>query len=468
MEGRMGVGLRQVPGIALGRGLADPGSEHGRRANSDVESLNGFASLRTASSRGAWVGATVTAYRAERGVAPELHVAEPRRWRYPRQSRALGILSGGTGSRPTAWGRGSVRGSVGYNRGDYLIHNFTSADYDVLDGEERGEEDVTVLRIAADHSLPKRARLDVALTGADVRFLETTDAPRRYRQRLASAAAEVLSPVIRTSQFSGGVVADFADTPESGDKEALGRLGAWGGRFGVTSVHAPSGARFHLSASHRARFAALRELYSGSLGRFVPNPGLRPERLLALETGVTARRGGLEAQAVLFHHNLADAIVRVATDDGRFRRENHHRVRSTGVELLSSWTRDAVTLEADVMIQRARMIDPASGSAHPEHQPWMQGDAEATVPIALGIRGNAAVRFSGTQYCIHPDEGREVTLKGRARADAGVERSWSLIGRAWHSFRLLLVAENILDAVLYDQCGLPQPGRTVRLGFALR
>ena len=33
----------------------------------------------------------------ERGVAPELHVAEPRFWRYPNQSRVLGILSAGTG-----------------------------------------------------------------------------------------------------------------------------------------------------------------------------------------------------------------------------------------------------------------------------------------------------------------------------------------------------------------------------------
>lgn len=467
-EARIGVGLRQVPGVALGRGISDPGSERGRRANSDVESLDGFASLRAASARGAWVGATITGYRAERGVAPELHVAEPRRWRYPRQSRAMGIVTAGTGSRTTAWGRGGMRGSLAYNRGEYLLHDFTTADYDQLAGQERGDEDVSIARLAADHSLPKGARLDVAMTAADVRFLETTDQPRRYRQRLASAAGELLSPVIGTSQFSGGVVADFADTPDAGDKPALGRLGAWGGRFGITTVHAPSGTRLHLSASHRARFASLRELYSGSLGRFVPNPGLRPERLLALETGATARRGGLEAQVVVFHHDLADAIVRVATDDGRFRRENRHRVRSTGLEMLTSWTRDAVTVEADIMVQRARVIDPAAGSMKPEHQPWMQGDAEATVPLVLDVRANAAVRFSGTQYCVHPDEGRDVTLKGRARTDAGVERSWALAGRAWHSLRVMLVADNILDAVVYDQCGLPQPGRTVRLGFTLR
>ena len=467
LEARAGLGLRHVPGVVLGRGLTEPGT-NGRRSNSDVESFDGFASVRSSSARGAWVGATVTGYRAERGVPPELHVAEPRRWRYPRQARTIGILTAGTGARATGWGRGAIRGSVAYNRGDYVIHDFASADYEQVAGRERGEEEVLVARVAGDHSLPRGARLDVALTGADVRFLETTDAARRYRQRLGSAAAELLSPVLGTSQISGGLVADFADTPRSGDKPALERLGAWGGRLGMTTVHASSGMRLHLSASHRARFPSLRELYSGSLGRFVPNPALRPERLLALETGVTSRRGALETQAVVFHHDLADAIVRAPTDDGRFRRENRQRIRSTGLEILSSWTRDALALETDLVFQHARVIDEATGSRRPEHQPWMQGDAEAMMPLFGGVRAMTAIRFAGTQYCIHPDDGREVALRGRARADAGVERTWTPRGRTWRAFRLSLAAENLLDAVVYDQCGLPQPGRTVRLGFSLR
>jgi outer membrane receptor protein involved in Fe transport len=33
--------------------------------------------------------------------------------------------------------------------------------------------------------------------------------------------------------------------------------------------------------------------------------------------------------------------------------------------------------------------------------------------------------------------------------------------------RLSLDVENATDAALYDQCGLPQPGRTMRMGIEL-
>jgi iron complex outermembrane receptor protein len=34
--------------------------------------------------------------------------------------------------------------------------------------------------------------------------------------------------------------------------------------------------------------------------------------------------------------------------------------------------------------------------------------------------------------------------------------------------RAVLGLDNVTDATVYDQCGLPQPGRTLRLGLDLR
>ena len=117
-----------------------------------------------------------------------------------------------------------------------------------------------------------------------------------------------------------GVRCDGADTPESGDKPSSGYPDGPGVE-GWASRPSP-GVRiffFHGSLSRRTRFPALRELYSGALGRFLPNPDLKPEVLTGGEIGFTFMREKLDLQAVGFYQVLADGIVRssVVTEDGK-------------------------------------------------------------------------------------------------------------------------------------------------------
>ncbi|MDP9347951.1 MAG: hypothetical protein M3P24_02200, partial [Gemmatimonadota bacterium] len=87
------------------------------------------------------------------------------------------------------------------------------------------------------------------------------------------------------------------------------------------------------------------------------------------------------------------------------------------------------------------------------------GGVSLSAAVARALRGSAALRYTGRQWCVHPEEGREVVLEGGARLDLGVERRR---GRVLGSLQL----ENATHATVYDQCGLPQPGRTLR--FTLR
>jgi iron complex outermembrane receptor protein len=70
--------------------------------------------------------------------------------------------------------------------------------------------------------------------------------------------------------------------------------------------------------------------------------------------------------------------------------------------------------------------------------------------------------------CVHPDLEREVELDSQLSGDLGVSRSWSIGSAArslFRTLRLSLSLDNLADAAVYDQCGLPQPGRTLRVGF---
>jgi iron complex outermembrane receptor protein len=477
---RAGGGYRQLDGFRVTAAANDATSVDDLRTNSDLQHVDGFASLRWQGATGRHVGVTTTGYRAERGVPPELHVQEPRLWRYPNQSRLLAALFGGTGVIATPAGTGSLEATIGYNKGRLEIENFTDRTYSAIDARELGDEQVMTGRIAGVHSLGATGELRAAFTGGEVRYEETlgTDVPSKYRQRLWSAATEVQWSLWSRAAVGGGLAYDVATTPETGGKPALDALHAWGWRLGATT-RASDALRVHTSVSHRSRFPALRELYSGALNRFQPNPGLRPERLTGAELGTTldAGPGGLTLQAVVFHHRLADAVVRTTVPNTNlFVRINRDEIRSTGAELLATWSSSpvptrAVSLTGDLLAQHVRVRDQgAAAERRPEHQPEVRGSVELGVPLPFALRGVGSARYTGAQYCVHPDLETQVRLDAQTIGAIAAERSWTL-GRgrgALKSIRALVALDNVTDATVYDQCGLPQPGRTLRAGLQLR
>ena len=496
---RVGASYRRRDGVALSRGggagegatggVADPGDDGNDdlRTNTDLRQTDGFVAARWDRASGAFAGLTATAYDASRGVAPELHVASPRLWRYPRAARQLGVLSAGTGSRATPLGRGQLDLSAGAHRGDVEIESYTDRTYATVDTRELGDERTASARAVLTHSLPALGRLRVGATAADVRYDETLDAQgpapavSRYRQRLTSLGAEAEWPVLTRLLVSGGLVRDAAWTPETGGKPSLGRLARTGWRIGGT-LAAGDVLRLHASASRRARFPALRELYSGALDHFDPNPALRPEQLTGAEAGATlvgegAARAGVTLQAIAFRHRLEDAVVRVTLPDHRFRRINRDEIRSAGLELLAGWTPPALgglSFTGDLLAQRVRIHDRtlaagAPDERRPEHQPELRASLDVGVPLPSAVRASAVVRHTGRQFCQHPDLGRQVALGAQTVADAGVVRTWTRAGAGvLRALRVVLAVENVTDGTVWDQCGLPQPGRTVRVGVELR
>jgi outer membrane receptor protein involved in Fe transport len=492
-----GLTSRQRHGLALaggdlGNGLtggvADPGdiSDRRLRTNTALEQLDGFAAVRYDHRSGAFAGFTGTAYNAKRGVAPEQHIAAPRFWRYPEQRRSLGVLSVGSGLRKTPFGQGRIDASAGQTTQSLEIESFTDRTYSVLSTRELGGESSTITRIEASHTLPRSAMVKLASTGSTVRYDETLDAqlataaPVRYEQRLSSVGAELEIPLAGSVLLSGGIVQDEARTPKTGGRTALGTLSRSGWRVGTT-WRAADGVRLHASASERARFAALRELYSGSLNRFDPNPDLKPENLRGIEAGVTLDDGafakkGLQLQVVGFRHNLEDAVIRITLPNRRFRRINRDEIKSSGVELLASFTPvgwRGASITADATLQKIRVYDQTittgGNERFAEHNPEQRANLALASPTILGVRGSVMARHTGAQYCQHPDLARLVKLDAQTTGDAAVTRSFSLRRDGLlKKLTALLAMDNVANRTVYDQCGLPQPGRTLRVGVTLQ
>jgi iron complex outermembrane receptor protein len=475
---RSGLAHRDRPGIALAAGAPDPTAKDDLRTNTDLRQSDAFASARWSGAQGATVGVSFTGYDAERGVPPEEHVTAPRLWRNPYNTRGLATLSAQTGTRRTPFGYMSLALGAGLNSHRLKIQAFRDRRYQQVTAEELGNEKTLTSRALLTHSLARGASLRVGYAGADVRYVETLSplAGVDYRQRLSSIGVEVDQPVGSRLTLTGGFVRDRTTTPETGGRLPAQRpFDANGWRFGATHLLA-SGWQAHGSFSQRSRFPSLRELYSGALDRFQPNPDLKPERLNAVDAGVTMAQARGTTRTTLqvtgFRQRLDDAVVRVTLANPlRFKRINRDRMEISGAELLGGLsfgadTARAVTVSGDATFQSISILDQAANAQRrAENNPETRLGAEFGAPSKWRSRVVLAAHYTGEQYCLNP-AGGDLTVKAATRADLAWTRDFR--ARAGMLLRALLALDNVGNTLVYDQCGLPQPGRTLRVMFTVR
>jgi iron complex outermembrane receptor protein len=478
---RVGAAFRDSPGQPLARNVVEPvaASEAGLRLNTDAQNRNGFLAVRYLGNGGAWFSLSGSAFRAERGIAAELGVDNARFWRYPEISRTIAVASGGTGDRASPLGgRGDVEVSLGVDAGRTNIDSYTSRQYDQTSSFENGEDRTLTLRLLADQSVGGRGELRGAFTLSEIRHDEfLPDGGARYRQRLMSFGAENNWRLIQngsginTLRLSLGGAFDLAETPESGGREPQGRLDQWGGRLGLTAAARGGNLILHAGVSRRGRFPALRELYSGALERFQPNPNLKPERLTAFEAGATTRLGEGSLQAVAFRHKLEDAVVRITLPDRRFLRVNRNELTSTGLEFLLTQSLGPVRLSGDVTLQSVDLTDTEAGLTNrPENLPELFGSISARFPLVLGLNATAEANHIGDQFCIDPGTGNDAELEAGTQFNIDLGRVFTFrqVGSSlFTSLEGRIAVDNVGDGARYDQCGLPQPGRLLRFQVRL-
>ncbi|MBT6695387.1 MAG: TonB-dependent receptor [Gemmatimonadales bacterium] len=478
---RAGAGFSDRPGYTVPNGASDGAdirpqflrNADGLRLNSDTRRMDAYFAARVRGEDGGWASLATTAYDVERGVPPEAHQDEPRLWRYPEQTRLLTALSFGTGSRYTGSGRGDVEVSLGMDLGSTRIDQYdTGAFQSVVEREDSDDRNLT-FRLEGEHTLGDQGDFRASATYADVNHDEvlTPGGSSEFRQRLWSLGAETewkLGPTDGT-RLSLGAVLDGADTPESGDKPPLARLNDFGARIGISSLLS-GGLLVHGGASRRARFPSLRELYSGALGRFIPNPSLEAEIMLGAEGGFTVHTGDLEIQVVGFHQRLADGIIRTTvTDDSGtrlFKRVNQDQIQSTGIEMLAIGTLGVATISTDLTLQHVRGVEPDGTRIELEYEPSVTGKFSLESPLGGGYRAASDFRFVSDQRCANPEIGGLQSFGASGSADFSLRKIFQFGGRgALSRVDASASVRNATNSTSYDQCGLPQPGRTLQVQF---
>lgn len=474
---RGGGGYRETAGFPLAEEVREPAPFGDRdvRLNADRTQRDAFLTARYGSPGGAWVSLSGLGYSSARGTPAELNTTNARFWRYPVQRRALGSVSLGSGARVAPWGgRYRLESSFGYDIGHTELNSYSDRTYSSVTDQELDDDRNLTGRVLASHSIGAAGEVSGAITYAAVRREEMLgNSALTYEQRLYSGAIETGWRAQlgegTTLRLHGGVAYDAANTPASADKPEVEPMQEWGARAGFTAITASNRVLVHGGIGQRARFPSLRELYSGALRMFEPNPDLRSEVLTATEAGSTVQlSAGTSVQAVVFHHRIEDAIVRTTTPTRKVKRVNRAETRSTGLELLATTAVRGIALSVDFTAQTVESRDPTIDQAfRAEYQPKFAGGVRVRTPFPLGTQFDLSARTVGAQYCLS-NSGAYTRLDRSERADIQLSRAWQMRGAGFSAIDAGIAIDNVANATSYDQCGLPQPGRLLRFRVTLR
>jgi hypothetical protein len=125
----------------------------------------------------------------------------------------------------------------------------------------------------------------------------------------------------------------------------------------------------------------------------------------------------------------------------------------------------------DVVLQRVNIRDRTAGGAErkPEHMPAFRATLDGTLPVGARVMLGANLTQIGSQSCVNPELDRDVRLAAQTVSGVTLQRSWGLgSGRGFGWLRVLAGMDNLTNAAVYEQCGLPRAGRTFRIGVDLR
>ncbi len=477
VDGVFAGGWLRRDGQPLSRraGLTVAQDGHGLRTNTDLRRTNSLIRLGMDPGGPVRLSANLLAVDSAFGIAPEgrpdPNGGAPRFWRYPGTTHVVGVLNGAYddgGARElnvAAWGQIFRQ----------TIESFASAGFADLEDRQRDRDRTHGLRtVAARHWADHTVRgafsmMDAVHRQTDEALsdgLVTDTEEARFRRRIFSLGADYEGHW-RDLSLLIGAGGDFVQSLETGGRASGDGFSAWslvggldyrlGGAWAVT-----------FSAARKARLPTPRELYGEAIDRFVLNPDLRPERSVQVEAALRFEGEGVSFAVTPFATFASGTIDQetVQVDGQSFRRRiNLEGSRAFGVDVTGEVhvTPSLVLSGAlSALHLRRRGEDTGSGHRFIAERPDLIGVLTADYRHGSGIGLRVDLRHRGRAYT--PSTDGVLPLPRATTVD--VDLSYRREGAAG-AMELFVRGENLSDALVEPQFGLPAPGRMVSAGLRL-
>ncbi len=457
----------------------DP-SQNDERTNTDL-SGNSVYFATAFSGESYFMRASLLHADVERGVAAKGNldpaVSNPRFWRVPDWHLTQGTLNG-------FWDiseRVDLRFTGWRQWFDQTIDAYTDYSYSALGAREEGDDDTlgaratlsleldrATLRLVTTAQESTHDQLESATATGDPADLVASPA-LRYRQRLFTVGAEADLRLSDTVTSTFGLARDRAVTPLTGDKPAQPSLSATGWSAGLRWTPQEKW-MLAVTVGERTRFPTPRELYGASLGRFLLNPDLKPERSLLTDVNLKAfPSDNLSLDFAVWANDSDDTLSqRNVVVDGVSKRQRYNTNGSFtyGVEAAATlYITDDFRTEFSLALQDGEVERDDNGE-----RPELLQRPDAQARLALDWQANARLDLraelmhTGRAYDLD-DDGTLVELPESTTVNL---RGFFQVAE-WRGRDVQLTAsiDNLSDELVLPQLGLPAPGRMYRVGIRI-
>ena len=288
-----------------------------------------------------------------------------------------------------------------------------------------------------------------------------------FRQSLLAIGVEADVPLGAATALTAGLGYDSSANPETGNKPAQPAKAALAFSAGLRHDFSDT-LTLTLSGGRRTRFPSARELFGEALGRFLPNPALEPETVWLGDAELTWQHDGVTVTINPFvmrtRDSISQRVVRVGPQSVR-QRFNLRGATAFGVDALllvpigGDWT---VELTGTALNARADAGDAPFRRQiqRPEHEAMLAVD---WAPAGFDMR--AELRRTGSAVDLAPD-GTKAVLAAATEINLRAALPIMRFADGGH-LSFTAAADNLTNAVIAPQLGLPQPGRALRFGFRL-
>lgn len=403
------------------------------------------------------------------GVAPEIGSSKPRFWNIPLSRREIltlqmkNHLGNGTGT--------MLESSLSLDFSQNRIEQFDDATHSNLDDAESGNDRTVSGRMLLKTLAGERSLLRAGVSGFLSEHIESffslPGIENTYAQYLLSLGAEYeYHPGNSWVLLAGGSV-DASGYPSTGDKPVVN-----------ATVNSSFTAGFVWSAAERlsirgtvgrkTRFPSMRELFSGALGKFAPNPGLKPENAIVSEIGAHFSAGMFDFDVAGFGTFIRDGITRITLADNRFQRVNLDNIMRTGIETrftimpspgfrFSGWV--------TYLYARGENQETKTFSDTLEYEPSLTAFLVSAWEVTDHVQLLAEMDYQSRQFGLLAGASRFIAVEPRIVFNARLSVQLGRVAGA--PLSVFFRVNNIFDQVMYYKAGLPGPGRTVRAGFRM-
>lgn len=444
------------------------------RTNTDQERLSAYARMEYKFAESTTLGLSFNHIDAEMGVAPltEEKPDKVRYWRYPEWKRTMLTFNG---EHVFDFDKDIVlRATLWLDKFDQTIDSYSDISYSDM-VETQNDDDLTFGgRLALRYTLNKCNYFTLGVnrlsTGHEETVHKAGELFSEFSQNLSSAGAEYTYES-NGIVLSAGAVFDHNETPETGVfEDSKGSADSDYGMFIGGIYRITNESDFYANFSRRTRFPTLREAFSGALGKFKPNPGLRPETGLLFETGYSLNVDSFELNISGFANFYDGLIAKVSIPDdpqNRKTRVNYSEARVIGIE--ASFRYDIIR-ELGVRGNLTYLYSDGEMDGdylrHLEYKPDYIGTLIGTYEFGSGLQLQPEAELTGRQFGENSRTGELEEIRETVLFNLRFAYTFNFPGAGITD--VFIRANNIFDAVNYNKIGLPGAGRTIVSGAAIR